>query len=130
MRTEAVSQETLLERWTTGTVEDTRTPGPPTSRRYASAFRDVWRGLREAVEIRPRWTVTHADESAGQLTVLCRTRLFGFRDDLVVWVWLDEDGLTRVDARSRSRVGRTDLGANRRRIDGLLEDLDRRLERL
>ena len=66
----------------------------------------------------------HRDEELGIITVSCRTFLFRFVDDLTIWVSLDEDGLTRVDALSRSRIGTRDLGANSRRITRLMTDLD------
>jgi hypothetical protein len=47
----------------------------------------------------------------------------GFRDDVVVRI-RPAPGGARVDARSASRYGRSDLGANARRIRALLEDID------
>ncbi|MBJ39087.1 MAG: hypothetical protein CMD83_11585 [Gammaproteobacteria bacterium] len=44
---------------------------------------------------------------------------FGFKDDVVVRV-RGVDGGSLVDVRSVSRVGRSDLGANARRIEGFL----------
>ena len=58
----------------------------------------------------------------GRLEATARTRWFGFRDDVVVRVAADGTG-TRVDVRSVSRVGRSDLGTNARRIRGFLEKL-------
>jgi uncharacterized protein (DUF1499 family) len=51
----------------------------------------------------------------GRLEATDRTRWFGFRDDIVVRVRPDGAG-SRVDVRSVSRVGRSDLGTNARRI--------------
>jgi uncharacterized protein (DUF1499 family) len=50
--------------------------------------------------------------------------VFRFVDDLTVWVSLDREGFTRVEARSRARVGRGDLGVNRRRVERLMAHLD------
>jgi uncharacterized protein (DUF1499 family) len=52
-----------------------------------------------------------------------RTPIMGFRDDVVIRVSPSSDG-ARVDMRSASRVGLSDLGANAARVRGLLEDLD------
>lgn len=116
-----------LRRWLNENVADTRRPGPPHGRRYAVPFARVWDELRAIVEDRRGWKLAHADETEGLLTVTCRTLVFRFVDDLAVWVSLDEEGFTRVEARSRSRVGTGDLGVNRRRIQRLLRDLDQRL---
>ncbi len=53
--------------------------------------------------------------------------MFRFVDDLTIWVVLDANALTRVEALSRSRRGRGDLGVNHRRIDRMLTQLDARL---
>lgn len=68
---------------------------------------------------RPRWEVTHVDEQARTFEGVARTRIFDFRDDFVVRVRPEGSG-TRVDMRSRSRVGRGDLGANAQRIEAFL----------
>ncbi len=43
------------------------------------------------------------------------TLLYGFKDDMVVRI-VELDGTTQVDVRSKSRVGRSDLGQNAKRI--------------
>ena len=43
------------------------------------------------------------------------TLLYGFKDDIVVRI-VELDGTTQVDVRSKSRVGRSDLGQNAKRI--------------
>lgn len=115
-------------RWLTRNREDTRREGPPEGRVYSVPFAVVWQELLDLVRGRWGWRLEHADEERGLLTVTCRTPVLRFVDDLAVWVSLDENGRTRVDARSRSRVGRGDWGTNRRRIGRLLRHLDRRLE--
>ena len=61
------------------------------------------------------WTIVAADEAAGRIEATATTPWFGFTDDVVVRVAADPAG-SRVDVRSVSRVGRSDLGANARRI--------------
>ena len=68
------------------------------------------------------WEIVAAAPADGRLEATDRTRWFGFRDDVVVRVRPDGAG-TRVDVRSVSRVGRSDLGTNARRIRGFLESL-------
>jgi len=75
---------------------------------------DVARGLG--------WEIVATAPAEGRLEATDRTRWFGFRDDVVVRVRPDGPG-SRVDVRSVSRVGRSDLGTNARRIRGFLETL-------
>ncbi|MDX1577951.1 MAG: DUF1499 domain-containing protein [Gemmatimonadota bacterium] len=113
-----------LHRWLHENVADTRRPGPPEGRVYQVPFAQVWDEILARVEAKGRWELRHRDEELGLITVACRSLVFRFIDDLTVWVALDEDGLTRVDALSRARKGRGDLGVNRRRIERLLRGLD------
>ena len=64
----------------------------------------------------PNWKVTRQDSSAGELEAVSTTPLFGFHDDIIVRVRPDPGGGSRVDMRSKSRVGQGDLGANAARI--------------
>jgi uncharacterized protein (DUF1499 family) len=70
----------------------------------------------------PGWQVTAVDPQARQFEGFVETRLFRFRDDFVVRVRPDGAG-SRVDMRSKSRVGKGDLGANAQRIGLFLEAL-------
>ena len=85
----------------------------PPDRVFARAV-DVSRGLG--------WEIVATAPAEGRLEATDRTRWFGFRDDVVVRVRPDGSG-SRVDVRSVSRVGRSDLGTNARRIRGFLETL-------
>lgn len=124
-----MEKPTLL-RWLTENRVDTREPGPPEGRCYAAPFARVWDTLLAYARSQPRWRVTHADETQGVLVATCESRVFRFVDDLTVWVSLDREGLTRVEARSRARRGYGDLGVNRRRVERLLAHLDERCERI
>jgi hypothetical protein len=108
-------------------VADTRRPDGPVGRTYAAPFAHVWDALLAEIRRRKRWTLVHADEGLGLLTVICRRLLPRGLDDLTVWVSLDENGLTRVDLRSMARSGRSDFGANERRVRDLTKQLDRAL---
>lgn len=70
------------------------------------------------------WTVVAADEAAGRIEATATTPWFGFTDDVVIRVAPAERG-SRIDVRSVSRVGRSDLGANARRIRGFAAALAR-----
>jgi uncharacterized protein (DUF1499 family) len=61
------------------------------------------------------WEVTHSDAAAGRVEATETTYWFGFKDDVVIRVRPEGEG-SRVDVRSVSRVGHSDLGANAARI--------------
>ncbi len=89
----------------------------PAERVFARAV-DVARGLG--------WEIVAAVPAEGRLEATDRTRWFGFRDDVVVRV-RPEGAATRVDVRSVSRVGRSDLGTNARRVRGFVDALREQL---
>jgi uncharacterized protein (DUF1499 family) len=64
----------------------------------------------------PGWTVTHEERKSLTLEGVVETKVFRFKDDFVVRVRPAEGGGSKVDMRSKSRVGRGDLGANALRI--------------
>jgi len=72
--------------------------------------------VQRAAATMPDWTVTNVDAGAGTLEAVATSRLFHFQDDVVVRVRAEGDGASRVDVRSKSRVGKGDLGANAARI--------------
>ena len=61
------------------------------------------------------WEIVAADQSAGRIEATDTTRFFGFKDDVVIRLTPQGDA-TRVDVRSVSRVGGSDVGTNARRI--------------
>ena len=61
------------------------------------------------------WQIIATDAANGRIEATALTPWFGFRDDVVIRVAPDGAG-SRVDIRSVSRVGKSDLGANARRI--------------
>ena len=109
--------------WTDPETPDRRLRG----RAYAVPVAEVWRAALETARAHPRWTVTTTDTRNGVIEAEARTALWRFVDDVQVRVWLDDDGSTRVDLTSQSRVGSADLGTNARRIARFLHALDRRL---
>jgi len=65
------------------------------------------------------WEIVGADEAAGRIEAVATTRWFGFKDDIVIRIAAAGGG-SRIDMRSKSRVGRSDLGANAKRIQDFL----------
>lgn len=74
------------------------------------------------------WEIIEADAAAGRIEAVAVTRLLRFRDDVTVRVEPTVRGGTRVDMHSRSRIGRSDLGTNARRIRAFQDELLRRRE--
>ena len=68
------------------------------------------------------WQIVGEDPSAGRLEAVATTFWFGFKDDIVVRVTADGSG-SRIDVRSKSRVGLGDVGTNARRIRDYLQRL-------
>jgi uncharacterized protein (DUF1499 family) len=68
------------------------------------------------------WEIVASDAASGRVEATATTSWFGFKDDIVVRVRPEGEG-SRVDVRSVSRVGLSDLGANAARIKGLLAKL-------
>ena len=66
--------------------------------------------------------LTGADLAAGRLEASDTSFWYGFTDDPVVLVAETPQG-TRVDVRSKSRVGRSDLGQNAKRVRAFLQRL-------
>jgi len=78
--------------------------------------------LAEATARGLGWQIAAAVPAEGRLEATDTTRWFHFKDDIVVRVDAAPDG-SRVDVRSVSRIGRSDLGANARRIRAFLSGL-------
>lgn len=74
---------------------------------------------RAALESLPGTQVIDVDFSAGRLEAISVSRVFRFVDDVVVRVRPEGSG-SRIDIRSKSRVGKGDLGANAARIEGFM----------
>lgn len=72
-----------------------------------------------------RWEVLSADPAESQIEAIDRSRLFGFEDEVAIRVTETDTG-ARIDMRSRSRLGQIDRGANARRIEAYLADLETR----
>jgi hypothetical protein len=69
------------------------------------------------------WTLVGVDAAGLRLQAIAVTRLLRFRDDVVIAVRPAESGGSIVAMRSKSRLGRSDLGTNARRIRAFLAAL-------
>jgi uncharacterized protein (DUF1499 family) len=80
----------------------------------------AWPHLRDAVALLPRTRIVESGD--GYLRAEATSRLFRFVDDLEV---LHVPGTARIDVRSASRAGYSDLGVNRARVESLRDALRR-----
>ena len=88
----------------------------------AAGVEDV---IRKAAEIADRngWVIAASVPAEGRMEATDTVSYYKFEDDIVVRATPSGDAATRVDVRSVSRVGVSDLGYNARRIRALLADL-------
>lgn len=89
--------------------------------------------IAEQVMDRKGWDIVSAaadganSNGAIQIEATATSGWFGFKDDIAIRV-RPESGVTRVDIRSTSRVGLSDLGANSTRVYGLMVELEDRAD--
>ena len=62
------------------------------------------------------WDIVSTDAPTGRIEATDTTAWFGFTDDVVVRVRPEPSGGSRIDVRSASRVGHSDVGANAERV--------------
>ncbi|MFO8175531.1 MAG: DUF1499 domain-containing protein [Longimicrobiales bacterium] len=97
-------------------------------RTYAIPFSRVWKEAEAMASGDLRgWEILEADEDRGLIRAEATTSVFRFVDDVEIRLSLDENGQTRVDMTSGSRVGKGDLGKNARRVRSFFRALDRRI---
>jgi uncharacterized protein (DUF1499 family) len=68
------------------------------------------------------WQMVAEAPAEGRIEATDTTLWFGFKDDIVIRVTPSVGG-SRIDVRSVSRVGRSDVGTNARRIDAYVKRL-------
>lgn len=68
------------------------------------------------------WEIVAADVSSGRIEATDTTFWYGFKDDVVIRIAPDGSG-SRIDVRSVSRVGLSDVGKNAKRIRAFVQAL-------
>ena len=68
------------------------------------------------------WTIAGSSPAEGRIEATAITPFFGFRDDVVIRITAAPPG-SRIDVRSVSRIGRSDVGVNAGRIERFLNKL-------
>jgi uncharacterized protein (DUF1499 family) len=87
-----------------------------------------------AVINKRKWRIVDArapqsNRREARIEAVARTPILGFRDDVVVRIRPDPDGV-RIDIRSSSRYGRHDFGTNASRVASLSEAIDDAIDSL
>lgn len=68
------------------------------------------------------WSLTSQDATSLRIEAVAETPTLKFKDDLVIEIRAAAGGGSEVHMRSRSRVGKGDLGANAKRIVNFFKD--------
>jgi uncharacterized protein (DUF1499 family) len=92
---------------------------------YDVAPGDLYLRLLRLIGERKAWQLGEQDAGGLRVTFVAVTALFRFKDDVGVQILPVEGqpGKSTFAAYSRSRIGRSDLGANRKRLDELASAL-------
>ena len=96
---------------------DTDEPGDPalTPLELPVSMPEALARIEAAVRTLPRWTIESVDAGAGVVKVTRRTRLWRFVDDITIRLKAIPTG-TRIHAHGQARLGKADLGQNRRNL--------------
>ena len=65
------------------------------------------------------WEIVAAEPAQGRIEATATSFWFGFKDDIVVRITAEDNG-SRLDVRSLSRTGKSDVGANARHVRDFL----------
>jgi uncharacterized protein (DUF1499 family) len=87
---------------------------------------EAFKRAQAAAESMSGWTIVKTDPASGTIEGSQRTLFMGFTDDFVIRVSADGAG-SRIDMRSVSRQGTSDLGVNAGRIRGYMAALKTKL---
>ena len=116
-----------LKDWLTKNFYVTK-PGDPDPfyrpRSIRASKEAVLKAVREVLSELPRWELVEVKELQGRVRATRATRLFRFVDDVDIYVVQGVDGVTRLEMTSRSRLGKGDLGQNKRNLREFLHRFD------
>lgn len=72
------------------------------------------------------WEIRETKPESGIIEAIATTRLFKFKDDVTIAI-TSEGSTTIVNVRSKSRIGKGDMGTNARRIRAFQAELAKKL---
>lgn len=108
------------------TAEQQRTAYPDLEPIHVAAPPEEVFSVALEVVRRMGWTLVAEAPAQGRIEATDTTRYFGFKDDVVIRIRADNNG-SIIDIRSKSRVGRSDVGTNAKRIRSFRDELTKRL---
>lgn len=87
-------------------------------------YNEAYNRALEAARDMP-WEIVDENREQGRIEAFEKLAWFGFIDDVVIRVDTTSDGAgTKIDIRSKSRIGRGDLGVNAKRIRSYIKELE------
>jgi uncharacterized protein (DUF1499 family) len=93
---------------------------------YVQAPGDVYAAATDVISDMG-WEMVDANLNEGRIEATDTTRWFGFKDDVVIRLQAGPAQSTVMDMRSKSRVGRSDIGVNANRIRTFTAALNEKL---
>ncbi|MEM5516914.1 DUF1499 domain-containing protein [Henriciella sp. AS95] len=83
----------------------------------------------EHIEEQSNWTIAETDRNHCHVDLVAATKLLKFKDDVTIDTLVAENmpGKSRMAIYSRSRVGYHDLGANKKRVNKLVQAIEDKL---
>lgn len=90
----------------------------------------VLESIVEIVKEESNWELAAVDLADHRIEFVATTPLLRFKDDVVIEVRPGSKDSCVIEVRSKSRLGRSDLGANERRIQHLFDLIDAKLRSL
>lgn len=113
-------------------INDVRTGGTPEypdiqPQRFERTPDEVFAAVARLAPAQVGWGSIQSDAAKRTLRAVAKTRLLRFRDDVWIEVVPEGEG-SAVQMRSKSRLGKGDLGVNARRIRGFQAQMAAELE--
>lgn len=96
------------------------------SRVYVQSPEEVFSAVTEVIA-EMGWEMVDANAGDGRIEATDTTRWFGFKDDVVIRLEAGPANSTVLDMRSKSRIGRSDIGVNANRIRSFTAALNEKL---
>lgn len=82
----------------------------------------VWSEVQRIARAESSWTIVNINERDLRVEAIATTPMMKFKDDIVILV-RESQSQIQVDMRSKSRLGKSDLGANAKRIQAFFAQL-------
>ncbi len=93
--------------------------------RFNQSFDKVFDAALDAARAM-EWDIRETNREQGIIEAVATIRFFKFKDDVTITI-VQAGDMTVVNVRSKSRVGKSDLGTNARRIRAFQAELAKRL---